>query len=51
MAQTAARPVDRVIPQVPVRQSVLSLSITLRPSLAAQRQLVKHVLHVLCCTA
>ena len=50
MAQTAAHPVDRVIPQVPVRQWVLSLPIPLRLLLAAQPKLVTPVLQVLCPT-
>jgi hypothetical protein len=36
MAQTAANLVDHVVPHVPVRQWVLSLSIPLRLLLAAQ---------------
>jgi len=36
MAQTAAHLVDHVVPHVPVRQWVLSLSIPLRLLLAAQ---------------
>jgi hypothetical protein len=40
MAQTAAHLVDHVIPQVPVRQWVLSLPIPLRLLLAAQPKLV-----------
>jgi hypothetical protein len=35
MAQTAAHLVDHVVPQVPVRQRVLSLPIPLRLLLAA----------------
>ena len=46
MAQTAAHLVDRVIPQVPVRQWVLSLPIPLRLLLAAQPQLLTPVLQV-----
>jgi HPt (histidine-containing phosphotransfer) domain-containing protein len=44
MSQTAARLVDHVIPQVPVRQWVLSLPIPLRLLLAAQPQLITPVL-------
>jgi hypothetical protein len=46
MSQTAAHLVDRVIPQVPVRQWVLSLPIPLRLLLAAQPELVTPVLQV-----
>jgi len=46
MAQTAAHPVDHVIPHVPVRQWVLSLPIPLRLLLAAQPRLVTLVLQV-----
>ena len=46
MAQTAAHLVDHVIPQVPVRQWVLSLPISLRLLLAAQPKLVAPVLQV-----
>ena len=46
MAQTAAHLVDHVIPQVPVRQWVLSLPIPLRLLLAAQPKLVTPVLKV-----
>ena len=46
MAQTAAHLVDRVIPNVPVRQWVLSLPIPLRLLLAAQPKLVTPVLQV-----
>ena len=46
MAQTAAHLVDHVIPQVPVRQWVLSLPIPLRLLLAAQPKLVTPVLQV-----
>ena len=46
MAQTAAHPVDHVIPQVPVCQWVLSLPIPLRLLLAAQPKLVAPVLQV-----
>ena len=46
MAQTAAHPVDHVIPNVPVRQWVLSLPIRLRLLLAAQPKLVTPVLQV-----
>ncbi len=46
MSQTAAHLVDRVIPHVPVRQSVLSLPIPLRVLLAARPELVTPVLQV-----
>jgi hypothetical protein len=46
MSQTAAHPVDQVIPYVPVRQWVLSLPIPLRVLLAAQPELVTPVLQV-----
>jgi uncharacterized protein (DUF983 family) len=46
MSQTAAHLVDRVIPHVPVRQSVLSLPIPLRLLLAAQPERVTLVLQV-----
>jgi hypothetical protein len=46
MAQTAAHLVDHVIPRVPVRQWVLSLSIPLRLLLAAQPKLLTPVLPV-----
>ena len=46
MAQTAAHLVDRVIPNVPVRQWVLSLPMPLRLLLAAQPKLVTPVLQV-----
>ena len=46
MAQTAAHLVDHVVPQVPVRQKVLSLPIPLRLLLAAQPKLVTPVLQV-----
>jgi hypothetical protein len=46
MTQTAAHRVDHVIPQVPVRQWVLSLPIPLRLLLAAQPQRVTPVLGV-----
>jgi hypothetical protein len=46
MSQTAAHLVDRVIPQVPLRQWVLSLPIPLRLLLAAQPELVTPVLQV-----
>ena len=46
MSQTAAHLVDHVIPQVPVRQWVLSLPIPLRLLLAAQPELVTPVLQV-----
>jgi hypothetical protein len=46
MSQTAAHRVDHVIPQVPVRQWVLSLPIPLRLLLAAQPELITPVLGV-----
>ncbi len=46
MSQTAAHLVEHVIPQVPVRQWVLSLPIPLRLLLAAQPELVTPVLQV-----
>ncbi len=46
MAQAAARLVNQVIPQVPVRQWVLLLPIPLRLLLAAQPKLVTPVLQV-----
>jgi len=46
MAQTAAHLVDHFIPHVPVRQWMLSLTITLRLLLAAQSKLVTSVLQV-----
>ena len=46
MSQTAAHPVDHVIPHVPVRQWVLSPPIPLRVLVAAQPELVTPVLQV-----
>ena len=46
MSQTAAHPVDHVIPHVPVRQWVLLLPIQLRLLLAAQPELITSVLQV-----
>ena len=46
MSETAAHLVDHVIPQVPVRQWVLSLPIPLRLLLAAQPELMTPVLQV-----
>ncbi len=46
MAETAAHLVDHVIPNVPVRQWVLSLPIGLRLLLASQAQLLTPVLQV-----
>jgi Transposase zinc-binding domain len=46
MAETAAYLVDHVIPEVPVRQWVLSLPIPLRLLLASQAQLLTPVLQV-----
>ena len=45
MSQTAANVVDQVVPHVPVRQRVLSLSIPPRPPLAPQPKLVAPVPH------
>ena len=47
MAETAAHLVDQVIPQVPVRQWVLSFPIPLRFLLAAHPQLLSPVLQVI----
>jgi len=47
MAETAAHPVDCVIPPVPVRQWVLSLPIPLRLLFAAQPQLLAPFLQVI----
>jgi hypothetical protein len=46
MSQAAAHPVDYVIPQVPVRQWVLSLPIPLRVLMAAQPEPVTPVLQM-----
>jgi hypothetical protein len=46
MSETAAHLVDHVIPEVPVRQWVLSLPIPLRLLLAAQPELITPVLQV-----
>jgi len=46
VSQTAAHPIDHVMPHVPVRQWVLSLPIPLRVSMAAQPELVTPVLQV-----
>jgi Transposase zinc-binding domain len=46
MSETAAHLVDHVIPEVPVRQWVLSLPIPLRLLLAAQPELITAVLQV-----
>jgi hypothetical protein len=46
MADTAAHLVDRVFPEVPVRQWVLSLPFALRYRLAYDSQLVNEVLHI-----
>ena len=46
MSQTGARLVDHVIPNVPVRQWVLSLPIPLRLLLAAQPEFITPVLQV-----
>ncbi len=47
MAQSAAHPVDHVIPQVPVRQWVLSFPIPLRILFAAHPQLLTPVLQII----
>jgi hypothetical protein len=46
MADTAAHLVDRVLPEVPIRQWVLSLPYTLRFRLAYDSNLVSAVLHI-----
>jgi hypothetical protein len=46
MADTAAHLVDRVLPEVPIRQWVLSLLYTLRFRLAYDLNLVSAVLHI-----
>ena len=46
MADTAAHLVDRVLPEVPVRQWVLSLPFALRYRLAFDAPLVREVLAV-----
>ena len=46
MADTAAHLVDRVFPNVPVRQWVLSLPFALRYRLAYDAKLVTDVLHI-----
>ena len=46
MADTAAHLVDRVLPEVPVRQWVLSLPFALRYRLAYDAQLTSHVLRL-----
>ena len=46
MAETAAQLVDRVLPEVPVRQWVLSLPFALRYRLAYDARLVRDVLHI-----
>jgi len=46
MADTAAHLVDRVLPEVPIRQWVLSLPYTLRFRLAYDANLVSAVLHI-----
>ena len=45
MSQTAANVVDQVVPHVPVRQCVLSLSIPPRPPLTPQPKLLTPVPH------
>ena len=47
MADTAAHLVDRVIPEVPVRQWVLSVPFVLRYRLAYDKSLVGDVLQIL----
>jgi hypothetical protein len=46
MADTAAHLVDRVLPEVPIRQWVLSLPYTLRFRVAYDSNLVSAVLHI-----
>jgi hypothetical protein len=46
MADTAAHLVDRVLPEVPIRQWVLSLPYTLRFRLAYDSNLVSAILHI-----
>jgi len=46
MADTAAHLVDRVIPEVPVRQWVLSVPLALRYRLAYDSSLVKDILQI-----
>jgi len=46
MADTAAHLVDRVFPEVPVRQWVLSLPYALRCRLAYDARLVRDVLRI-----
>ena len=46
MADTAAHLVDRVFPEVPIRQWVLSLPFTLRYRLAYDSRLVSEVLYI-----
>jgi hypothetical protein len=46
MADTAAHLVDRVFPELPVRQWVLSLPFALRYRLAYNAPLVRDVLHI-----
>jgi hypothetical protein len=49
MADTAAHLVDRVFPEVPIRQWVLSLPFALRYRLAYDAHLVRDVLHIVVC--
>lgn len=46
MADTAAHLVDRVLPDVPVRQWVLSLPVAMRYRLAYDSKLTREVLHI-----
>jgi len=46
MADTAAHLVDRVFPEVPIRQWVLSLPFALRYRLAYDAALARDVLHI-----
>jgi hypothetical protein len=46
MTLTAAHPVDEILPDVPIRQWVLSLPIPLRALLAAQPKLLTPMLEV-----
>ena len=47
MAQSAAHPIDEVIPRVPVRQWVLSFPIPLRILFAAHPELLTSVLRII----
>jgi hypothetical protein len=47
MVETAAHPVDHLIPRVPVRQWVISLPISLRILFAAEAQLLTPLLRII----